>query len=179
MYFTIFVNENGINRHNLLFMATNEQLLEIGKSTRFSSENQPEVKGRRKMIYTVIKEKGYSKSDIVTVLEEMFWYTEKEAKEMISDPDAPLITKITGKALLNALKKGNLDSLTKAFEYVLGKPDSKIKIGTDKDVIIQQYMQKIQDIDYVEVGNKAPTLPSSQDELKNLMLEVQRKMDKK
>lgn len=145
--------------------------------TRFSSDNQPAKVGRRKSIYTVLKDKGYSKDDIRTVFEEIFWYTEQEANDIVKDPDVPIIAKITAKTMLQALKYGQMDRIATMLEYVLGKPESNMNLKVEQQKKLKEYMDKTQDIDYEEISDKIGAPVDSEDGFKSIIQEFKKKME--
>ena len=97
------------------------------KSTQFSSTNQPSNNGRKPKIYTVLKEKGYSKEDITTAFGEIAWYTEDELNEVYDDKDLPIITRIVAAQYTKALQKFDWSKIKEIMEHVIGKPNQKIE----------------------------------------------------
>ena len=125
----------------------------------------------------MIKDKGYSKDDIKIVLEEIFWYTEEEARAVLKQDEAPIIAKITANAMLKAMKSGNMDRITKAFEYVLGEPDAKISIRADQEKRLADFMMEAQDIDFEEVYDKIGPPITSEDKYQSMILDFKKKME--
>lgn len=103
----------------------NPNLAEEGKPYRFSSENQPARNGRKRNVYTVLRETGYSSHDIRLAFGEMAWHSEKEIKAILDDPDKPMIARIVAKQYIEALKKGNYLKVKEIIEHVIGKPTAK------------------------------------------------------
>jgi len=82
---------------------------------RFSSENQPAKNGRRKNIYTILKDKGYSVNDITAAAGELAFYTEAELEEAIQNESLPMITRIIAKNYLRAFQEGSLKEIEHAL----------------------------------------------------------------
>lgn len=107
-----------------------KKLKNLEKGARFSSTNQPANPGRKKKIYTILKETGYSGDDIKTAFGELAWYTLDELKELANAPDTPAIVSIVCKALTEAQKDGRYSLIKEILEYVLGKPNQALDITT-------------------------------------------------
>lgn len=93
----------------------------------FSSENQPKNKGRKKKIYTVIKETGYSSDDIKTAFGELAFYSLSELKKIHDDESKPIITRIIANQFFMALKKSDWNKIKEILEHVIGKPNQKLE----------------------------------------------------
>ena len=78
--------------------------------------------GRPKKIYTILKEKGFSKDDIKTAFHELAFYTEKELRSMSKDKTKPIITRIAAKQFLTAYDKGNWGAIKEILEHNIGRP---------------------------------------------------------
>lgn len=83
--------------------------------------------GRKKKIYTVLKEKGYSKDDITTAFGELAFYSEKELDDIINKKDVPIITKIVAKTMQRAYKDSDYSRIKEILEHVIGKPLQKVE----------------------------------------------------
>lgn len=102
-------------------MANEENLLRGNPKTQFSSTNQPKNNGRRKNIYNILKESGYSSDDIKSAFGELAWYSENEIQEVIQDKDKPVIMKVVAKAYENAVKQGDFRYVKDILEQFMGK----------------------------------------------------------
>ena len=118
----------------------------------FSSTNQPANAGRKKKIYTVLKELGYGADDIRTAFGELAFYTENELNEVIQDADKPMITKIIAKAFIEAYKKGDYYKVKEIIEQIIGKPQQKLdhttkgqKIENQKHTVVFKDYNKADD----------------------------------
>lgn len=126
----------------------------IGKNTQFSSENQPEKRGRRKNIYTVLRETGYSAHDIRLAFGEMAWHAEEEIKAIKNDPTKPIIARIVAKQFLEALKGGNYLKVKEIIEQVIGKANAKQEITyhPPKDMELKTRIVSQDDYEKIEKG---------------------------
>ena len=84
--------------------------------------------GRKKKIYTVLKEKGYSADDIKTAFGELAFYTLPELKEVYVDDNKPAIARIVANQFFHALKKGDWTKIKEIMEHVIGKPLQSITV---------------------------------------------------
>lgn len=104
------------------------------RTNGFDKNPQNIGNGRRKKIYTILKEKGYSSSDIKIAFGEIAFYTLNELKNLYENEDAPIIARIAANQFYQALKKGEYNKVKEILEYSLGKPTQIIEtnIGTTK-----------------------------------------------
>lgn len=84
-------------------------------------------KGRKKKIYTILKEKGFSADDIKTAMGEMAFYTLPELKSVYDDEDKPVIARIVANQFYQALKKSDWNKIKEILEHVIGKPLQEVK----------------------------------------------------
>lgn len=108
-------------------MANNKNLHNDSKATQFSATNQPKGAGRKKKIYTIIKESGYSKEDMLTCFEELAWYSMDDLQLLFKDKKAPAIIKVVAHCYKKAIEKGDFSFIKQIIEYNLGKPLQKIE----------------------------------------------------
>jgi len=103
------------------------------EDTQFSSTNQPENRGRKKKIYTVLKEQGFSKDDIRTAFGDLAWHSEEELRELSKNADKPMIVRIVAKQFLEAYKRKDWNKIRDIIEHTIGKPPQDIGIS-DKPI---------------------------------------------
>ena len=106
----------------------------------FSSTNQPKNRGRKKNIYTIIKEKGYSTDDIRTVFGELMYYTLDELKEAAKDESKPIITRIVAQQFSVAYEKKDWYKIKEILEHTIGKAKQEIKqenVGETVNIIVK------------------------------------------
>ena len=105
-----------------------------GKATRFSSTNQPKSNGRKKKIYNILKEKGYSKDDISTCFSELGFYTIQEAQEVCLDETKPIIMQIIAKCFIKAYEDGDWSKCKDIIDQTLGKATQKHEVNGMQDI---------------------------------------------
>lgn len=88
---------------------------------KFGSGQDPTKGGRKKKIYTILKEKGYGKDDVVTVFAEMLYYNIDELKEVAQDKTKPIIMGIAATALRDAYISGDYKKVKDIIEQVIGR----------------------------------------------------------
>ena len=91
-------------------------------------------KGRKKKIYTILKEKGYSADDIKTAFGELAFYTLKELKEVSVDESKPIITRIIAKQFNLAYTNGDWNKVREILEHVIGKAVQPIEVKEEKEI---------------------------------------------
>ena len=84
-------------------------------------------KGRPKKIYTILKEKGYSKDDIRTAFGELLFYTPQELEILEKQNNVPSIVLIVAKAIKRAIYKGDYSIIKDIMEQTVGKATLDIK----------------------------------------------------
>ena len=92
-----------------------------GKGVKFGSGQDPTKGGRKKKIYTVLKDKGYSKDDVITAFTEMLFYSLDELKEVAQDKTKPIIMGIVATALRDAYIQGDYKKGKDIIEQVIGR----------------------------------------------------------
>ena len=96
----------------------------------FDKNPQNRASGRPKSIYTVLKDKGYNKDDIRPCFTQLAYYTPKELKDVVNDPEKPVIMHIIAKAMLRAIKAGRYDYVRDIINQVIGTPKVVQEIQT-------------------------------------------------
>jgi len=97
----------------------------LGKGKKFSSDNQPEKRGRRRSVLTTIREGGMSVTDIKKVIRNLIWeYDSKELAELLKNKELMIpmgMTLILG-ALVDDQKKNSIANFEKLMDRSDGKP---------------------------------------------------------
>lgn len=108
-------------------------------------EGQKQGNGRKKKIYTILKEKGFSADDIKTAFGEMAFYTLKELKAVHTDESKPVIARIVANQFYLALKKGDWQKIKEILEHTIGKPSQYVeqhttttKTDEDREAILKK-----------------------------------------
>ena len=86
-------------------------------------------KGRKKKIYTILKEKGFSADDIKTAFGELAFYTKTELKEVKDDESKPIITRIVANQYTIALDKNDWYKIKEIMEYTTSKAQQNINLS--------------------------------------------------
>ena len=109
--------------------------------------------GRPKKIYTILKEKGYSKSDTVAAFKELSWYTVPELKEVANDDAKPIIVRIVARVLFKALQKSDWTKIKEIMEHTIGKPTQRVEMDTGlstSDMSREQVEKELADRGYMK-----------------------------
>lgn len=93
---------------------------ESSKGTGF--DKRPENAGRKKKIYTILKEKGYSKDDITIAFGEIAFYNISEIDEVLSNVELPMITRIVAKQFKTAYEDSDWGKIKEILDHTIGKP---------------------------------------------------------
>ena len=105
-----------------------------GKRVKFGSGQDPTKGGRKKKIYTILKDKGYSKDDVITAFTEMLFYSIDELKEVAQDKSKPIIMGIVATALKDAYIQGDYKKGKDIIEQVIGRALQRTELtGKDGD----------------------------------------------
>lgn len=88
--------------------------------------------GRPKRIYSILKQSGYSKDDIVDAFNEIGWQTQQDAHDILEKDDAPLILKVIAKAFIKGAEKGDFRYVSEILQHVIGKPKETIEANITK-----------------------------------------------
>ena len=112
----------------------------------FKQNPQNIGKGRKKKIYTVIKEMGYSADDIKTAFGELAFYTLDELKKVYEDESKPIITRIIANQFFTALKKSDWNKIKEILEHVIGKAQSTTVVDLTQTAKINLTDKQIKDI---------------------------------
>jgi hypothetical protein len=121
-------------------MAVNKKSLEnLAKGKKFSSDDQPENRGRRPSVLTYIKGSGLSLDDYRRLLMNLIWeYDHKELAAILKDKNnkIPMGMTIVLGALLNDREKKNIDNYEKFMDRCFGKSTQGVDIKTSGNLEI-------------------------------------------
>lgn len=109
-------------------MGGRKDISKDGVNTQFGNGQDPTRGGRKKKLYTILKETGYSKDDIREAFGELAFYTESDIKDVLKNKDAPVIVKIVAKALEKATKDGDFKLVKDIIEQVIGKSTQPVEV---------------------------------------------------
>ena len=115
----------------------------------WTKTNRPQNPGRKKKIYNVLKEQGYSKDDMKTAFKELSFATLPELKKLKANATKPIIVRIVANQFLMALAKSDWMKIKDILEYVIGKPqqqlDVKVNSHHTETLSIQHTQQQLAD----------------------------------
>ncbi len=100
------------------------------KGKRNGFENNPQninKSGRPKKIYTLLKEMGYSRDDIMTAYGELLSYTIQDLKKLIDDENMISIVRIVSKTIVESFEDGSYSRIKDVVEMYVGRPNQKIE----------------------------------------------------
>jgi|TARA_R110000787_G_scaffold100874_2_gene206017 hypothetical protein len=91
------------------------------KEFQFKTGQSGNPSGRPKKIYTILKEKGFGRDDILACFKEIAFYNKKELDELLKREDVPVITLVVARAFVKAVSKGQWSFVKEIMEQVIGK----------------------------------------------------------
>ncbi len=95
-------------------------------NTRFTKDNQPAVKGRKKSVLKSLAiESDLNSDDISALMKNMFEYTEDELKRMVEDKKQPFLLRAFGRAIFDDVQQGKLYNITTMLDRAIGKVTEK------------------------------------------------------
>jgi hypothetical protein len=108
-----------------------KDIAQDGEKTQFSSDNQPESRGRKPSVLSYIKGSGLSLDDYRKLITNLIWeYDHKELAALLKDKNnkIPMGMTIVLGALLHDQEKRNIDNYEKFMDRCFGK-------STQRDII--------------------------------------------
>ena len=82
--------------------------------------------GSKKQIYTILKEGGYTPSDITLAFQTLAFYTEAKIQKVINDKRQPMITRIIATQFEQALTKKDWNKIKDLIEHIVGRPTQSV-----------------------------------------------------
>lgn len=104
-----------------------------GKGVKFGAGQKQDGAGRKKKIYTILKETGYNADDIKAAFGEMAFYTLDELKEIHKDEAKPVIVRIIANQFYYALKNSDWRKIDELLKHVIGLPKQSLQLSNDVD----------------------------------------------
>lgn len=89
------------------------------------------LQGRKQKFITLLKNDGYSTSQIYDTIKSMMAMTLTELKEVYDNPNCTILEKTIANALRKSLEKGSLYSLDTLWTRLLGKPKETSTVTND------------------------------------------------
>lgn len=117
----------------------NKRIAELGKKTRFTSENQPKNNGRKPKLYTIAKKAyGLSYEEYKEMRMYLMQLSKTELEELSNDPSTPMWIVILCRSYIKGAVKGDTKTLEETKTDLWGKDivASKIDITTNgRDIL--------------------------------------------
>ncbi len=110
-------------------MANNPKHKDNLKAFKKGHDKRRDNNGRKKKIYTILKEKGYSKDDIAACFSELGFYTLSETQELCMDETKPIIMQIIAKCFIKAYEDGDWSKCKDIIDQTLGKATQKHEVS--------------------------------------------------
>lgn len=120
-------------------MPKGENLVNNNLGNRFGEGQVTNNGGRKKKIFTILKERGYGADDIKTAILEMAFSNLAELKAIHADESKPVILRIIANQFEAAFKNSDYKKINDLMQHVLGLPKQAISMsseGHDKPVTI-------------------------------------------
>lgn len=106
-------------------MARNN-IVELGKKTRFTSENQPQNRGRKPRQYTLAKNAyALSFEEYKDIVRYLIQCSKKDLVKITESDSAPIWMANIGRALLKDAGKGHYKTLAELTEVIWGRDMAK------------------------------------------------------
>lgn len=88
----------------------------------FSTENQPENRGRKPSAFIKMRDEYHlSKDDVVELIRTILPKSKKQLQKMVLQDNKPAIMHVFAKSVLGDLKNKNSANIFKLIEYAMGK----------------------------------------------------------
>lgn len=106
-------------------MARNN-IVELGKKTRFTSENQPQNRGRKPRQYTLVKNAyALSFEEYKDIVRYLIQCSKKDLMKITESDNTPIWMANIGRALLKDAGKGHYKTLAELTEVIWGREMAK------------------------------------------------------
>ena len=93
------------------------------------------MEGRPKKFTTLMKENGYSLSEVNDSIQAIMAMDEKNIKEILKNEEATMLEKTVAKAIIKSYEKGSLYSMDTLLSRVFGKPKESVEATVEAKVI--------------------------------------------
>jgi hypothetical protein len=115
----------------------NKNIVNAGKATQFSSDNQPENRGRKPSVLSYVKGSGLSLDDYRRLLTNLIWeYDRKELADILKDKNnkIPMGLTIVLGALIDDEKTKSITNFEKFMDRCFGKPTQGLEIAASGNI---------------------------------------------
>jgi len=102
----------------------------LEKRVKFTSENQPANRGRKKNVFKYYQEKyDLSAADVNNTIEYLLSQPIEKLQEIIKDPKKPAMVVNFAMAILSGIKKGDLTAIERMLDRKVGKPKQEVELS--------------------------------------------------
>ena len=116
-------------------MANNPNVLDNLKPFKKGDDERRNLEGRPKKFTTLMKENGYSLSEVNDSIQAIMAMDEKNIKEILKNEEATMLEKTVAKAIIKSYEKGSLYSMDTLLSRVFGKPKESVEATVEAKVI--------------------------------------------
>lgn len=117
---------------------------------KFTADNQPLNKGRKKLPADLKAANTLTKSKLEGLLNLHLWMTERQLAKVVDDPRSPMISRAIASIITKAIENGDDRRLTFILDRLIGKPKEEIDITA-----YMVGLKKMTTIDVVDMGAQA------------------------
>lgn len=110
----------------------NEQNL---KPFKKGEDERRHMEGRPKKFTTLLKEHGYSLSEVNDSIQAIMSMDEKQIKEVLKNEEATMLEKTVARAIIKSYEKGSLYSIDTLLNRVYGKPKETLDATVEAKVV--------------------------------------------
>ena len=116
------------------FKMANKRIAELGKKTRFTSENQPKNNGRKPKLYNIAAS-GYkvSKEDFIDTANYVMQLPKEEAMKLAEKADTPMWVVLIIRSLYKSASKEDMRQLLDLAKMMGFEAPTELKIQKDGD----------------------------------------------
>ena len=116
-------------------MANNPNVLDNLKPFKKGDDERRNLEGRPKKFTTLMKESGYTLSEVNDSIQAIMAMDEKNIKEILKNEEATMLEKTVAKAIIKSYEKGSLYSMDTLLSRVFGKPKESVEATVEAKVI--------------------------------------------
>ena len=117
---------------------------------KFTKDNQPANKGRKRLPRDLAVANSLTKAKLEGLLNLHLWMTEKELNKVVKDAKTPMISKAIASIISKAIENGDDRRLTFILDRLIGKPKEEIDITA-----YMVGLKKMTTIDVIDMGAEA------------------------
>ena len=116
-------------------MANNPNVLDNLKPFKKGEDERRHLEGRPKKFTTLLKEHGYTLSEVNDSIKAIMSMDEKQIKDVLKNDEATMLEKTVAKAIIKSYEKGSLYSMDTLLSRVYGKPKESVEATVEAKVI--------------------------------------------